>query len=202
MVGVTSTPADPHGLAGGPGRRALVGRRRLVLGVAAALALLVVAVLAVLAVLAVQVAHPRYDEVRPADAVVVLGQPDAQALELAQDLLDGGVSDQLVLLTPWGEPQLCGDPPAGVTVTCLVPDPRTTQGDARAIRDIAATNGWTSLVVVTWAAHVSRSRSLIEACFPGTVMMTGYPLGPGGAGPAELAHQVGGYAKALLTPGC
>lgn len=202
MVGVTSTPAEPPGRAPGTGRGALLGRRRLVVGVAAALALLLVAVLAALAVLAVQVEHPRYDAIRPADAVVVLGEPDRPALELAERLLDDGVSDRLVLLAPWGDPPECGDPPAGVTVTCLVPDPRTTQGDARAIRDIAAENGWTSLVVVTWATHVSRSRVLIEACFPGTVMMTGYPLGPDGAGVGELVHQVGGYAKALLTPGC
>ncbi len=199
MVTVTSTPVDRPGRAPEAARRLFVGRRRLVVVLAAGL---VVVLVAVFGVLTVKVEHPRYDALGPADAVVVLGQPDSQALDLAQSLVDQGISSKLVLLSPWGEPPQCADPPAGVTVTCVVPDPKTTQGDARAIRDLAEQNGWHSLVVVTWATHVTRSRRLIEACYSGTLMMTGYSLGPDGGGLEELAHQVGGYAKSLLTPGC
>ena len=165
-------------------------------------AVVVVCLVGATAVLTLQVTHPRYDEVGPADAVVVLGEPDALSLRLAQRLLDEGVSDQLVLLRALSNPPQCASPPPGVTVTCLVPDPTTTQGDARAIGRLAAQKGWDRLVVVTWTTHVTRSRTLIEACYPGTLMMTGYVLDMGDRRLAELAHQVGGYAKALVSRGC
>ena len=161
--------------------------------------LLVVILAGTLGVLTLQVARPRYDTIGTADAVVVLGEPDDEALALARQLLDRGVSTQLLLLIPWGAPTVCDEPPAGVTVTCVVPDPKTTRGDARAIAAAAARHGWRSIAVVTWDTHVTRSRRLVEACFPGSVAITGYPL-DGGLG--ELAHQVGGYVEALASSGC
>lgn len=197
---MTTDPIVPAEIAPDlPTRRRPSRRARVVL---AATAVVVVCAVVVSGVLAWQVEHPRYDEVSEADAVVVLGEPDEPALRLAQRLLDQGVSDQLVLLTPFGDPPQCGDPPAGVTVTCTVPDPLTTQGDARAIGQLAKENGWDRLVVVTWDTHVTRSRRLIEACYSGTLMMTGYRLHAGSWEASELAHQVGGLVKASLTPGC
>lgn len=181
-----------------PPRRA--GRR--VRWTLAAVAVVVLLAIGAAGVLAWQVEHPRYDAVSRADAVVVLGEPDAPALALAQRMLDQGISDQLLLLTPFGEPPQCGEPPAGVTVTCVVPDPLTTQGDARAIREVADEHGWDSLVVVTWDTHVTRSRVLIRACWSGTLMVTGYPLHRGGWNASELVHQVGGLVKAHLSSGC
>lgn len=200
MVRVTTTDGEPEGApaARGAGTPVPVRRRRRTWVVAVA-SLLAVGLVATLGVLTVQVTHPRYDAITAADAVVVLGEPDDQALALARQLLDRGVSTQLLLLVPWGSPTLCGQPPAGVTVTCVVPDPKTTRGDARAIASVAAAHGWHSVAVVTWDTHVTRSRLLVEACFPGRVAMTGYRL-DGGLG--DVVHQVGGYVQALASPGC
>jgi len=202
MVRVTTTDGEPEGAAAAPGPTTPVPgprrrpRRAWVLAVAS---LLVVGLVATFGVLTVQVTHPRYDTITTADAVVVLGEPDDQALALARQLLDRGVSTQLLLLVPWGSPTLCGQPPTGVTVTCVVPDPKTTRGDARAIASVAAAHGWHSVAVVTWDTHVTRSRLLVEACFPGRVAMTGYRL-DGGLG--DVVHQVGGYVQALASSGC
>ena len=202
MVRVTTPDGEPEGAAaaGGAGTPVPVRRRssRRAWGVVVP-SLLAVGLVVTLGVLTVQVTHPRYDAITAADAVVVLGEPDDQALALARQLLDRGVSTQLLLLVPWGAPPLCSRPPAGVTVTCVVPDPRTTRGDARAIASVAAAHGWHSVAVVTWDTHVTRSRRLVEACFPGRVAMTGYRL-DGGLG--DVVHQVGGYVQALASSGC
>lgn len=202
MVRVTTPDDEPEGAAAACGAGTPVpvrprrARRAWVVAVAS---LLAVGLVATLGVLTVRVTHPRYDAITTADAVVVLGEPDDQALALARELLDRGVSTQLLLLIPWGAPTLCDQPPAGVTVTCVVPDPKTTRGDARAIASVAAEHGWHSVAVVTWDTHVTRSRLLVEACFPGRVAMTGYRL-DGGLG--DVVHQVGGYVQALVSSGC
>lgn len=178
------------------------GRRRSrFLRIVAALAVLCVGVWLVGAYRVIQ--HPRVDPVMAADAVVVLGQPDASSMQRAQQLLDDGVSQRLVLIIPFGPPPQCTNPPSGVTVYCVVPQPQTTRGDARAIRRLAATHHWTRLVVVTWSSHVSRSRMLIHRCFGGTLAVTSYPPGMNTLDWAhEYLYQTGAYLKALLTPTC
>jgi len=153
--------------------------------------------------LVAQIRYPRLDAIQKADAVVVLGEPDVPALARAQQLLNAGISDNLLLIIPFGAPPQCGAPPAGVHVYCVIPDPLTTRGDARAIRRIADEHHWTRLVVVTWTSHVSRSRTLIDRCFAGTVMMTNYPTGYSTADwIKEFAHQTAGYVKVVAAPGC
>jgi hypothetical protein len=167
--------------------------------------MIVLAALVVLAgaALVAQIRYPHLDAVQKADAIVVLGEPDVPALARAQQLLDSGVSDNLLLIIPFGAPPQCGAPPAGVHVFCVIPDPLTTRGDARAIREIAGRHHWNRLVVVTWTSHVSRSRTLIDRCFKGTVMMTSYPTGYSTADwLKEFAHQTAGYVKVAAAPTC
>lgn len=179
-----------------------VGRRRSrVLRIVAALAVLCVGIWLLGAYRVIQ--HPRLDRVMPADAVVVLGQPDPSSLQRAQQLLGRGVSRRLVLIIPFGPLPQCTKPPSGITVYCVVPRPRTTRGDARAIGRLSATHHWTRLVVVTWSSHVSRSRMLIRRCFGGTLAVTSYPPGMNTLDWAhEYLYQTGAYIKALLTPTC
>lgn len=109
-----------------------------------------------------------------ADAVVALAGVDARTAT-AVALADDGVSSTLVLSYVPGaatgavEARCAPAPVPGVE--CPVPDPVATHGEARALADLAAARGWTSLVVVTSRAHVPRARTLIGQCFDGDVKM-------------------------------
>ena len=147
--------------------------------------------------------RPTLDRPTRADAIVVLGQPDVAALAKAQRLIDEGISDQLVLAIPHGATPQCETPPKGVTVHCFVPDPSTTQGDARGIGKLARAHRWSRLVIITWTSHVSRSRMLIARCFHGHLQMTDYPRHMSLTDwLSEYVYQSGAYVKALALPGC
>ena len=168
-----------------------------------AVAIILALMLSWLAFCFVTFSHPTLDQPTKADAIVVLGQPDLAALAKAQQLIDDGIADQLVLAIPHGASPQCADPPDGVTVHCFVPDPSTTQGDARGIGKLAREYEWTDLVVITWTSHISRSRMLIERCFAGELQMTDYPRRMSVTGwLAEYAYQSGAFVKALASFGC
>ena len=99
---------------------------------------------------------PVTDEPTAVDAIVVLGEPDDYSMGEAERLVRDGISDELVISTPFGEPgDICRNPPTGLTVTCFVPDPLTTRGEAQEIGRLAKQRGWTAIAVVTWPTHVS-----------------------------------------------
>lgn len=138
-----------------------------------------------------------------ADAIIVLGQPDDDSLAKADDLLARGVSNRLILSTPFGEPTVCSKPPEGVEVQCFVPNPSTTRGEAQEIGRLAGRNGWTNIVVITWPTHLSRSRWLIERCYGHTLQMVATDSEMSlGARLTENLYQTAAFAKALLVRGC
>jgi uncharacterized SAM-binding protein YcdF (DUF218 family) len=56
-----------------------------------------------------------------------------------------------------------------VTVTCFVPTPRTTQGEAEFVGRLAADHHWHSIVLVTGRTQDTRARLRMERCFGGEV---------------------------------
>jgi hypothetical protein len=169
-----------------------------------AAALLLSAAAAWTVVTAGLIQQPHLDQVVRSDAIVVLGEPDAGAMRRAHALLQQGVSAELVLIIPYGPPPDCADPPTGVTVSCVVPDPSTTRGDARAIGRLAQEHHWARIVVITWPTHISRSRALIQRCYPGELIMTDYQLSlpTRTARLQEQLYQSGAYLKATLARDC
>ena len=138
------------------------------------------------------------------DAVVVLGALDQGDMAAAGRLLEAGTSSTLVLSVADGEwGNLCRDSPPGISVICFHPDPSTTQGEAKAINQLAAENGWRSLAVVTWTTHVARSRVLLSRCFDGDLYLVDYPdemtLGDR---VYEQLYQSASFVKVLLQPTC
>ncbi len=118
---------------------------------------------------------PRTDAPRQADAVIVLGAPDPYNLAAAQKLIDEGYSRELVISAPFVQPYQCTAPQAqGVHVLCFTPNPTTTAGEAREIGRLAVQNSWTDIIVVTWTTHISRSRHLIQQCYPHGLQMVDY----------------------------
>ena len=149
------------------------------------------------------VAYPELDDPGRADAVVVLGGDEETGWRAGRALVDDGVADELVVSVPYGRPQECTTPPTGVTVTCFVPDPSTTRGEAQMIGRLAAERGWDSVVVVTWRAHVARSRMLVERCFDGEIRMVEdhLPMDPAHWA-REFAYQSGAWVKTQVLRDC
>lgn len=148
---------------------------------------------------------PRVDSPRRADAVVVLGAPDPFNLAAAQKLIDQGYSDELVISVPYEVPYQCTEPQpaARVHVLCFVPDPTTTEGEAREIGRLAAANGWNDIIVVTWTTHIARSRYLIEQCYPRALQMVDYrDTSTFWDRLYENVYQTGAFVKAAFGSAC
>ncbi len=117
-----------------------------------------------------------------ADAVVLLAGGRGERVGLALELMSAGVAPALVLVGEQTEPaadELCreGQPP--FELVCLPRAPDSTRTEARAVADLALSRHWRSLVLVTSTYHVTRSRMMLDRCFPGDVAAVGAdaPLG-------------------------
>lgn len=127
---------------------------------------------------------PEYDRVAKSDAVVVVaGGP--RRLRKGIELVERGVAPLLIVSNPRGrwaymgeEPHLCdaSGPERSFGVICFEPRPESTQGEARAVREIAARRNLRSIVVITSFFHVTRTRIEMRRCFEGRVAVIGTPL--------------------------
>ncbi len=175
---------------------------------AAAAVATLVAVLAAIVYAGIPVyVHPQLDPLRPADAIVVLGGTAYERFDLGLDLARRGLAPELLISRSTG----AGDPAmnrycAGhfdFTVSCFVPDPWTTQGEAREIGRRAKLSGWKHLIVITYTPHVSRARYIVEKCFDGEITMVASPSDSGLAFWAWMyVRQSAGYVRAFAQTGC
>lgn len=152
--------------------------------------------------------HPRVDELRHADAIVILSGPHHGRYPFGFDLAEQGWAPNLVVSNPSGtdNPRLtryCNEPHARFTVHCFAPDPPTTKGEARQLQALAAEHGWRTIIVVTFRPHVSRARYILRQCFDGELVMVPNPT-PISARRwvFEYLYQTAGYVRTLLQPGC
>lgn len=153
---------------------------------------------------------PRTDPVSsrdPADAVVALsGVP--RSIGTARALVEQGAAPELVVSNGYGPQdgqlrQLCASHPSGYAITCFVPDPDTTRGEARAVGRLARDRGWDDLVLVTPTSHVSRSRLIVGRCYSGRLRLVS---SPDLTGLVRRVYQVGyettAFLKAAVLRGC
>ncbi|SFR94582.1 Uncharacterized SAM-binding protein YcdF, DUF218 family [Microbacterium sp. cf046] len=146
---------------------------------------------------------PAVDEIRPSDAVFVLGPPMDARLELAERLRDEGIVDEIVISVQpsggqtAGDTALCREP----GVTCEVPDPYTTRGEVLLMSEHARATGESSVIVVTSVPHVARARYIFGKCYPGefTVLAVGRPA-DAWQWAQQSAYQSAALAKALFEP--
>ena len=177
-------------------------RRALVLGALALLA-------AVVVVTARYVVWAPSDEAGRADALVVLAGGGAERLDEAVRLVETGAAPVLAI-SHGRRPgsvdanRLCnGGLP--YEVLCFEPRPDRTQGEARAVAQLARRRGWRSVIVVTSRYHVTRATMLLERCFDGDVRGVGVaPRGNAGLPSAwNIAHEWGSYVHAFTVErGC
>ncbi len=159
---------------------------------------------------------PATDDPAPVDAVYVIGPPTDERMELAQDLIDQGLSDTLLVSIPDADGvytamldtyeranTACDGGIEGAEVLCFEPDPFTTRGEARYLRDLAAERGWSRVSVITFTPHITRTRVIMERCFDGDLTY----LDPGGFIPPwvwvyQYGYQTAGFVKVALADGC
>ncbi|GAA2064576.1 YdcF family protein [Williamsia deligens] len=147
------------------------------------------------------------DDPRPADVIMVLGGRQDGREEFAIGLAERGLAKTVLVSDPYTRPDdymesIC-DRPHGVRVVCFDPQPRTTRGEARFLRDESRRNGWRSALVVTFSPHVSRADFIIGRCFTGDLTMVDYhdrlPLSYWAW---MYAYQTAGFVRAAFQSGC
>src|SRR5262249_42472580 len=135
------------------GRQAVTStRRRRVRRLAVSTGLLLT--VAILAGLPVYV-RPQVDQLRRADAILVLGGYGEARYDLGLDLKAQGWAPAIVLSNPIGpdHPEttnLCVTPHPKLQLHCFVPDPPTTKGEAKELRRLAEQYKWRTVIVVTF----------------------------------------------------
>ena len=149
--------------------------------------------------------NPQVDPLRKADAILVVGGAEpGPRYRYAFDLARQGWAPHLVVSDP--DRQLTGACAAhhpGFTVHCFVPDPRTTLGEARELRRLAAENHWHTVIVVTYRPHISRARYIMGKCYDGELIMS--PSSTHLSVPEwawMYVYQSAGYVKSLVAGSC
>ena len=147
-------------------RRRRRTRRRILLGVAAC-------VLALAAIVTERgFVRPPLGSVRHPQAVVVLDGYGAQARVRRGFAL--ARSDHVRFLVVSIAPgPYCPRSPQGLQVVCFVPDPQSTQGEARAVARIAGAHHWARLLVVAGTTQIARARLRLDRCFEGRMAFSG-----------------------------
>jgi uncharacterized SAM-binding protein YcdF (DUF218 family) len=171
--------------------------RRLKGWILAALGVIVAVILILSAVLFV---WPRTNAPRRSNAIVVLGGMGPR-VQKGLALARAGYARNLVIsITPLAP---CPRPPIGVKVICIIPDPLTTQGEARAVAKLAREYDWRRIIVVSSVPQTTRARLRLDRCYDATYLFD--PVSPGrlSAWIYGIVYEWGALAKALtLQRGC
>ena len=117
---------------------------------------------------------------RPQAVVVLDGYDPGPRLQRGLALARQDRVHQLVVSIPPGpRTPSCPPPTPTLQVTCFVPKPQSTQGEARAIAAFARVYGWHRLVVVSGTTQVTRASVRIGRCYHGQAAFSGVdPSGP------------------------
>lgn len=156
---------------------------------------------------------PAADIPRHADVLFVLGPPD-QRMEYAQELMKQGYAPVMAVSVPLApdgsyDADIChADRP--YRVRCFHQEPFTTQGEARALRDLSARYGWKSADVLTAQFHLTRARVIVGRCYGGELSMVAdrrkMPLVSvtnfNASWLYQYLYQTAAFVKAAVNPGC
>ncbi len=140
-----------------------------------------------------------------ADALVVLASAPERFQEAERIMGIGLIPTVVYSVVPRARINTASEcqPRSTYRVLCISPDPVTTQGEAIALGHLARQEGWDSLSVLTFDAHVTRSKVHVTRCFPGEVKMTAMDRQ---VEPKlrfrEVAHELAGLMKASASWGC
>ncbi|UKA57984.1 YdcF family protein [Arthrobacter sp. FW306-2-2C-D06B] len=149
---------------------------------------------------------PPADEPKHADVLFVLGPPD-QRMVYAEQLMRQGYAPTLAVSSPVDKDgrftaDVCRDH-RSYRVICFHSDPFTTQGEARALRDLSNQYGWKSANVLTAQFHVTRARVIVGRCYSGDIQMVADRMDLSLISWAyQYLYQSAAFVKVALHPDC
>jgi uncharacterized SAM-binding protein YcdF (DUF218 family) len=149
---------------------------------------------------------PAEDDPGRADAVVVLSGSKHERLDRGLELVEDGVAPTLVIsggLDP-RQPaanRLCQDGGDGFDVVCFTPEPDSTRGEARQVAELARTQRWQRVLLVTSRFHVTRARMLFDRCLDADVDAVGVDY-PWTSVPAAIAGEWIKLGLSTVSRGC
>ena len=146
---------------------------------------------------------PPADSIDNSDSVFVLGPPMEARLELAERLRDEGLADRIVISVQASGGQtakdiaLCREK----GVTCEVAEPSTTRGEELLMAEQGSSAEAPSVIIVTTAPHVARTRYIFGKCYPGrfSVVAAERPMTLE-AWTSQYVYQSVAFLKALVEP--
>ncbi|CAM3724160.1 YdcF family protein [Tsukamurella ocularis] len=153
------------------------------------------------------------DPLRKVDAIIVLGGEHDGREQYGIRLAQEGWAKNVVLSNPYGiwEPddramqEMCGTRLGDISITCEKPVPSTTRGEAMFTERLSKQRGWTSVIVISWGYHLTRSRYIFDNCYAGDTVMRAVPRNYD-YGPADweliYLYQFVGTAKAVVQGTC
>jgi hypothetical protein len=103
--------------------------------------------------------RPQIDQLRHADAILILGGFGDHRYSYGSDLGRQGSAPNVVVSIPQGasdvwDRDFCAIPPPRLNVHCFFPHPLTTKGEGRELHRLATEYSWRTVIVVTFRAHV------------------------------------------------
>ncbi|WP_192378545.1 YdcF family protein [Rhodococcus rhodochrous] len=146
---------------------------------------------------------PRMDSPHEADAIAVVAGAHDGREQYALNLAKAGLADVVLLSNPYGPDDslmndFCGAA-QDVRILCFDPAPSTTRGEATAIATTAKSEGWKTIMVVTYRPHVSRVRYEMAKRFDGEVTVVAVPRSiPESRWPYAYLREMGGFTKTVL----
>ena|ERR1700739_280304 len=152
--------------------------------------------------------RPQTDQLRHADAILILGGENYSRYPFGFELGAKGWAPNVVVSNPNGTndrwlTRYCAAPHPEFHLYCFIPDPPTTKGEGRELRRLASQHGWRTIIVVTFRPHISRARFILKDCVDDDLVMVASPAHisvPRWA--FEYVYQTTGYLRAVLEPGC
>lgn len=156
---------------------------------------------------------PPADQPKHADVLFVLGPPDDR-ISYAEQLMHRGYAHTLAVSSPIGkdgrfEAAICGAQ-RSYRIICFKPDPFTTQGEARALKNLSDQYGWKSANVLTAQFHVTRARVIVNRCYTRDLHMVAdrksLPLisltDPTSSWAYQYLYQTAAFVKVAVHPDC
>jgi uncharacterized SAM-binding protein YcdF (DUF218 family) len=141
---------------------------------------------------------PRNDTPKTTDAVVVLGGAGVERVLLGIELHDRyGVP--LVLSAQAVDYGSFQGLRCGRDVICVTPHEPSTAGEARAVRSLAAQEGWRHVTIATSRFHTTRARALFRQCLGDDVSVVGALPVDHHRGPRTYLREAAGTVAALTV---
>ena len=145
------------------------------------------------------------ERVAPADAIYVLGMATEQRLARGIDLIEQGISDQLVVTVSADNPltEFC-TAQHEYTVHCVTPDPLTTRGEAQQWQSLATRHSWDSVALVTMRSHATRAAGYFDRCTSGDIQVIDDRVQSFGFSRwlDQFVYESGAIVKFALSRGC